>query len=140
MHTAAYLIDIAALFYLMGLLHSNTSLNAERQKPFLIAVTLTISVIVLEAATIVTNNYNLNLRGFHILCNTLGFALAPLIPLAIALIFDRMILEKHRIMLLPTGLNAAAAALSPVFGWIFTVDAANNYTRGDFFFAFVALS
>ncbi|HHT42385.1 MAG TPA: GGDEF domain-containing protein [Firmicutes bacterium] len=139
MHTAAYLIDIAALFYLMGLLHSNTSLNAERQKPFLIAVTLTISVIVLEAATIVTNNYNLNLRGFHILCNTLGFALAPLIPLAIALIFDRMILEKHRIMLLPTVLNAAAAALSPVFGWIFTVDAANNYTRGDFFFAFVAV-
>jgi len=56
MYIATYIIDMAALFYLMGLLCSSTTLNIHRKKPFLAAVILTIIIILSEAGTILTNN------------------------------------------------------------------------------------
>lgn len=137
MYIATYIVDIAALFYLMGLLYSSTNLNMQRKQPFLIAIILTIVMILSESGTIHTNNGSLNLRVTNIFCNVLGFSLAPLIPIAIILIFDRMILKSRKYLLIPTLINIVAAVFSPIFKFIFYVDAHNQYSRGDYFFVFI---
>ncbi|NLZ52352.1 MAG: diguanylate cyclase, partial [Thermoanaerobacteraceae bacterium] len=42
-------------------------------------------------------------------------------------------------MLVPTFINIVATVLSPVFGFIFYVDANNQYIRGDHFFIFITV-
>lgn len=139
MYIATYIIDIAALFYLMGLLYSSTALNIYRKKPFLIGIILTVIIILSEAGTVFADNGSLNLRDINILCNILGFALTPMIPIAITLIFDRRILRTHKLLLVPTLINIVATVLSPLFGFIFYVDANNQYIRGDYFFIFTTV-
>ena len=139
MYIATYLIDIVALFFLIWLLYSSAALNNHRKKPFLIGIILTIIIILSEAGTVFTDNGSLNFRSINILCNVLGFSLTPIIPIAITLIFDRRILTTHKLMLVPTFINIVAAVLSPVFGFIFYVDANNQYIRGEYFFIFIAV-
>jgi len=139
MYVATYGIDIAALFYLVGLLKSSTALKSNRKKPFLAGIILTIIIILAEAGTIVADNGSLNLRNLNIFTNVLGFALTPLIPIVITLIFDRRILTIHKLILVPSGINIVAAILSPLFRFIFYVDVNNQYVRGDYFYIFVAV-
>lgn len=137
MYTATYIIDIAALFYLMRLLYSSTALNNQRKKPFLIAIILTIIIILSESVTVLTENGSLNFRSINILSNILGFALTPMIPISIALIFDRMILRMNKLWLIPNLINIIATILSPLFRFVFYVDEYNLYMRGDYFFIFI---
>ena len=139
MFIATYLIDIAALLCLIGLLKSGTALNRNRKKPFLIGIILTIIIILSETGTIFADSGSLDLRNINIFSNVLGFALTPMIPIVITLIFDRRILTTHRLILVPTGINIIAAVLSPLFGFIFHVDANNEYVRGDYFYIFIAV-
>lgn len=139
MYTATYFIDIAALFYLMGLLYSSTALNNYRKKPFLVAIILTVVIILSEAGTVLNSNGILNLRSINILCNVFGFALTPMIPIAIILIFDKMILRTHKLLLIPSLINIIATVLSPLLRFIFYVDANNQYIRGDYFFIFITV-
>jgi len=137
MYISAYIIDIAALLYLAGAVYSSTALNLFRKKPFLIGIIFTVIIIVSEAGTVFAGNGNLNLRSINILCNILGFALAPVIPLAIAFIFDRRFFRRYRFLLIPTFVNIVLTVLSPLFKLIFYVDASNDYFRGDCFFIFI---
>ena len=75
MYIATYIIDIAALFYLMGLSYSSTTLNMQRKKPFLIAMLLTVIMILSEVGTVLTNNGSPNLRIINMVFNVLGFLL-----------------------------------------------------------------
>jgi diguanylate cyclase (GGDEF)-like protein len=138
MYIATYSIDIAALLYLMWLLHSSTALDSRRKKPFSAAIILTVTVILAEAGTIFAGNGNVAFRSLNIFCNVVGFALTPIIPLAIALIFYSDILRTHKILLVPTYINIVATVLSPWFGFVFHVNASNQYFRGDYFFVFMA--
>jgi diguanylate cyclase (GGDEF)-like protein len=139
MYVATYLIDIAALFYLMGLLYSSTSLNSERKKPFLIAILLTVAIIFAEAGTLFIDSQYMNLRNLLIFCNVIGFSFSPMIPIVITFIFDRRILKNLKVLLIPTLINIGLCILSPFYGFIFHVDFNNQYVRGDFFFMFVAV-
>jgi diguanylate cyclase (GGDEF)-like protein len=139
MYIATYIIDIAALFYLIGLLHTSTVLKGHRKKPFLIGIALTVVIILCEAGTVFSANGILNLRIINIICNVLGFALTPMIPVAITLIFDRMILKTYKFLLIPTLINMVATVLSPLSRFIFYIDANNQYTRGDYFFIFITV-
>lgn len=139
MYIATYMIDIAALFYLLSLLSSGTSLNSDRKMPFMFSIILTVVIILSEAGTIWASRGNLNLRSMNIFSNVLGFSLSPIIPIAITLIFDSRILTTHKVLLLPSLINIVATVLSPFFNLIFYVDAYNNYLRGHFFFVFIVL-
>lgn len=137
MYIVTYLIDIVALFYLIGLLNGSTALNSYRKKPFMIGIILTTIIILCESVTVFTVNGSLHFRSLHILSNILGFALTPMISLVIVLIFDRRIFKKHKLLLIPTLMNILASVLSPLYGFIFYVDANNLYTRGDYYFIFI---
>lgn len=137
MYATTYIMDIAALLFLIILLYSSTSLNIDRKKPFLFAIILTIIVILSEAGTILSSTEILNYRNLNILFNVLGFSLAPLIPISIIFILDRMILEKYRLLLIPTIINMVVTIMSPIHKYIFYVNVNNHYARGDYFFIFV---
>lgn len=139
LYMAAYILDIAALFYLLWLLYSNTALNIQRKKPLFIGIILTVVIILSEAGTVLAGNGFLRHRTVNIMCNVIGFAFSPVIPIIITLIFDRRILTTRRFLLFPTFINIFAAALSPFYGLIFYVDAYNHYMRGHYFFIFVAV-
>ncbi|NLG52551.1 MAG: GGDEF domain-containing protein [Clostridiales bacterium] len=119
---------------MLWLLRSNAVLKNYRRTPFFIGVTLTVIIILAEAGTVFTDY-----RAVNILCNVIGFSLAPMIPLVIVLIFDNRLLGKRRLLLIPTLINIVAVVLSPLFGYIFHVDADNRYVRGDYFFIFIAV-
>jgi diguanylate cyclase (GGDEF)-like protein len=136
-HIAIYIIDIIALFFLFGLLHSNNFLSKQRKRSFSYGIVFTVLVILSEGGTILVSGGSAELRSFNIFFNVIGFALTPVIPIVLIAIFDTKILQMHKLILLPTILNFVAVTLSPLFGWIFYVDANNYYQRGSVFFFFV---
>ncbi len=139
MYIATYIIDIAALIYLIALLYSSTALNANRKKPFLMSIILTIIIILSEAVTVYTNTESASLRSINIVSNILGFALTPMIPIVITLIFDRKLFRTRKFLLIPTLINIIATVLSPLFRFVFYVDANNHYIRGDYFLIFITV-
>ena len=70
MHTATYLLDIAALGCLMGMLHSDTALNAA-QKTVLAAAILSVVAILSEAGQS-SLALSIWICDLHIFFNTLG--------------------------------------------------------------------
>lgn len=128
-HSCTYLLNRIAVF--------KRCIEYKPQKTFFDSIILTIVIILSEAGTVLTNNGSLNLRSINIVCNVLGFILTPMIPIAITLIFSRMILTTHKLLLIPTFINIVATVLSPIFRFIFYVDANNQYIRGDYFFVFI---
>ncbi len=132
-----YILDLAALLFLLGLLFGSSSLDKQRKMPFSISIILTVIVILSEVITVLSDSGNINLRSVNILFNVLGFALTPVIPIAIISIFGKGIFKKYKLLLIPTLINVFAAVLSPLFGFIFYVDAQNNYVRGNYFFIFI---
>jgi diguanylate cyclase (GGDEF)-like protein len=136
-YVATHVIDIAALLCLTVLLYSSTALNSNRKRPFFAGIALTIIIILSEAGTLFAGQGSTNLRALNVICNVLGFALAPIVPLAITFIFDSGILRRTKIFFLPTLINMVAAALSPFYMSIFYVDGSNRYVRGDHFFVFI---
>lgn len=132
-------IDIFALLFLCVLLHRSNMLNNYRKKPFLFAIVLTIIIILSEAGTILAGDGYTGLRNFNICCNVVGFAITPMIPLALIAISDITILQTHKLLLLPTLINMIAVVLSPAFKLIFYVDINNHYERGNSFFIFIVV-
>ena len=131
--------DVIALLFLYALLRRSNMLDNYRKKPFLFGIVLTIIIIFSEAGTIQASAGNAGLRNLNILCNILGFALTPMIPIALIAISDIEILQKHKLLLLPTLINTVAAVLSPIFKLIFYVDVNNQYKRENSFFIFVVV-
>ena len=138
-HIATYFIDIIALVFLYGLLYKSNILNNYRKRPFLFAILLTVLIILAEVGTLLAGNERVELRTLNVVCNTIGFALTPMIPIALIAILDIKFLQTHKVLLLPTLIGFTAAVLSPLFGFIFSIDADNQYERGKLFFIFVAV-
>lgn len=133
-------IDIAALFLLCVLIHNSSMLNSYRKKPFLFGIILTVTIILAEGGTLLAINGDAALRGFNILCNVAGFALTPVVPLALIAISDIGILRAYKFLFLPTVVNLFAAVFSPSLRLYFYVDASNHYERGDYFPVFIVVS
>ncbi|NLB80977.1 MAG: hypothetical protein GX800_05075 [Clostridiaceae bacterium] len=137
-YIATYLIDISALIFLCYLIYSNNILDQNRKGPFYFGTVLTVLIILSEAGTILAENGNADMRLLSIICNVFGFALTPVIPIILIVIFDANIPKTNKLLLLPSILNMFATVLSPWLGFVFYVDANNHYERGNLFFIFVA--
>ena len=137
-YIATYLIDIAALIFLCFLIHNNNILDKNRKYPFYFGTALVILIIFSEGGTIITGGEGSGMRLLNIICNVLGFSLAPVIPIILVTIFDIKIIKTNKYLIMPSILNIIAVALSPWLGLIFYVDANNYYERGYLFFVFVA--
>lgn len=134
---ATYVTDIAALLFLLGILNTGTILNNRRKRPFTYAIALTIVIILAEAGSILAAGGGSVVRTINIICNILGFALTPLIPLVLLYIVEAPAHRPPKWLLLPTVINVVAVVLSPFYRLVFHIDAQNQYFRGDYFFIFV---
>ena len=138
-YLATYIMDIIALIFLFVLLYNNYQLGSHHKRLFSWGIFFTIFVILAEIGTIIAYEGKAELRSLNILCNVVGFSMTPVIPIVLTAIFDTKTLKRHGFLLLPTMINIAVVILSPIFGWIFYVDAGNHYVRGPLFFIFVAV-
>lgn len=136
---AISLINIIALVILSRMINGNNVIVNRRKKPFALGIALTIVVILAEIGTIVADDGGSSWRSLNILSNVLGFMFTPLIPVVFLAIFDIKMIQTRLFLLLPAFLNGIAAILSPIFGLLFSVDANNQYTRGNLFFLFVTV-
>lgn len=134
-----YTLDVIALFFLYGLLHTNNLLSSHRKRAFIFGIIIAVLVILSEVGTILVFDGAVELRGLNIMFNVLGFALTPLIPIALISIFDTKAMQRHLILLLPSLVNIFIVVLSPIYGWIFFVDANNLYSRGSYFYIFIII-
>lgn len=132
-------INILALVILSRLVFSNSIIIRQRKKPFCVGIIITIIVILAEIGTIVAGGGGAEWRYLNITSNVLGFIFTPFIPLVLLAIFDVRVLKSHVYLLLPALINGIVAGLSPFFGFIFSIDADNRYTRGPFFLLFVTV-
>lgn len=132
-----YVIDVLALVFLLVLVQDNNLLSCRHKSSFSWALIFTVLVILCETGSVALLDKGPAFRGLHLGVNTLGFFLAPFIPLALMRVFDGDIFSQKGWLLLPSLLNGLAVILSPFFGLIFYINAYNDYMRGDFFFLFV---
>lgn len=128
-----------ALVILARMVRSNNILITQRKKPFRFGILLTIVVILAEVGTIVAADGGAEWRPLNMVSNVFGFMFTPFIPLVLLAIFDGKVLKSHFYLLLPALINAVAAGLSPFFGFLFSIDADNRYTRGPLFLLFVTV-
>ena len=132
-------INIFALVILSRLVVSNSIIIRQRKKPFCIGIIITVIVILAEVGTIVAGGGGAEGRYLNITSNVLGFIFTPFIPLVLLAIFDVRVLKSHVYLFLPALINGIVAGVSPFFGFIFSIDADNRYTRGPFFLLFVTV-
>lgn len=96
----------------------------------------TIILLLLEIATIIMELSSSNSLVIpHRIANIIGFSLCPAVPF-ILLFYDSNIRNRNicnRFLAIPMFFNIFMCVLSYKTGWIFFVDAQNQYTRGNIF-------
>lgn len=130
-YIATYLIDISALIFLCYLIYNNSILDQNRKGPFYLGAVLTVLIILSEAGTILVENGNADLRYLSIIFNVFGFALTPVIPIFLIVIFDANILKTNKLLLLPSILNMFSTVLSPWLGFVFYFCSFLHNKRGN---------
>lgn len=137
-YLATHLIDIVALIFLCSLIYNNNILNDKRKGPLWLGTILTIIIILSQVGTMIVLDGDADMRFLNIICNVIGFALTPLIPIVLIAIINVKILRVNKLVMLPSIINIIATVLSPWLGIIFYVNVNNHYTRGNGFLIFMA--
>lgn len=129
-------LAILALCFTIYLAKRNIVINNHKNKIYMSLSVITIVLLILEIATILmVLSSNTNLVIPHRIANIMGFSLSPVVPF-IFLFFNNNKEKRifHKCFLaIPLYLNAFMCILSYKTGWIFFVNAQNQYSRGDLF-------
>ena len=130
------MLAIITLCFTIGLAKRNLVINHDKNRVYIAAALITIIILLLEIATLLlVQHTNSSLVIIHRLANVLGFALSPLVAY-ILLNFNLDMSIGHvqrRFLRFPLYVNGLICILSYKTGWIFYVDAYNQYSRGDLF-------
>jgi diguanylate cyclase (GGDEF)-like protein len=130
------MLAIITLCFTIGLAKRNLVINHDKNRVYIAAALITIIILLLEIATLLlVQHTNSSLVIVHRLANVLGFALSPLVAY-ILLNFNLDMSIGHvqrRFLRFPLYVNGLICILSYKTGWIFYVDAYNQYSRGDLF-------
>lgn len=130
------LLAIITLCFTIWLAKRNIVINNYKNRIYIFAAATTIIILVLEIATILMDQSSSpSLVIPHRIANIIGFALSPAVPCMI-LFFNKtskINMLLHAVISFPLFFNALMCMASYKTGWIFFVDAHNQYTRGDLF-------
>ncbi|MCM1566675.1 MAG: GGDEF domain-containing protein [Dehalobacter sp.] len=129
-------LAIIILCFAIYLAKRNIVVNNYKNKIYIFVSLITIILLLLEITTILMElSSNKHLVIPHRIANIIGFSLCPVVPYI--LLFFNSKREKgifaNRILALPLYFNAFVCISSYKTGWIFFVDAQNQYTRGNLF-------
>lgn len=127
---------IIALCFTISLAKRNVAVNNKKNMIYIVASVTTIILLILEITTILIElSSNNKLIVPHRIANILGFSFSPVVPF-ILLFFnsnkEKKSLYKY-LLTMPLFFNTFICALSYKTGFIFFVDAQNQYTRGKLF-------
>lgn len=127
---------IIALCFTISLAKRNVAVNNKKNMIYIFASVTTIILLILEITTILMAiSSNNKLIVPHRIANILGFSLSPVVPFI--LLFFNSNKEKNSLykyfLTIPLFFNTFICALSYKAGFIFFVDAQNQYTRGNLF-------
>lgn len=128
-------LAIVALCFTIFLVKRNPVVNNYKNKIYISVSVITIILLILEIVTILMElSSNNKLVIPHRITNIMGFSLSPVVPF-IFLFFNNKEREifYNRFLAIPLFFNAFMCILSYKTGWIFFVDAQNQYTRGNVF-------
>lgn len=131
-------LAITALCFTIGLAKRNAAVNNKKNWLYISASAVTIILLILEIATILMDlSSNGKLLIPYRIVNILGFSLSPVVPY-ILMFFNgnrgRKYMFRNYILRLPLYINFIICIISYKTGFIFFVDAQNQYTRGELFF------
>ncbi|WLC84983.1 GGDEF domain-containing protein [Clostridium estertheticum] len=129
-------IAIIALCFTISFGKKNVVVCNKKNMIYIYAAVTTIILLILEITTILMEiSSNNKLMMPHRIANILGFSLSPLVPFI--LLFFNSNKEKNILyncfLTIPLCFNAFMCILSYKTGFIFFVDAQNQYTRGNLF-------
>jgi len=129
-------LAIIALRFTISFAKRNVVVGNKKNMIYIYAAVITIILLILEITTILMElSSNNKLMIPHRIANILGFSLSPLVP-CILLLFNSN-KEKNILhncfLTIPLCFNAFMCLLSYKTGFIFFVDAQNQYTRGNLF-------
>lgn len=130
------ILAIITLCFTIGLAKRNFVINYDKNKVYIAVALITIIILLLEIATFfMVQSSRPDLVIPHRLTNVLGFALSPLMAfILLSFTLDLSIsLTRRSLLRLPLYANGLICILSYRTGWIFYVDAYNQYSRGDLF-------
>ncbi len=129
-------LAIIALFFTIGFAKRNVVVCNKKNIIYISAAATTIILLILEITTILMElSSNNKLMIPHRIANILGFSLSPIVPFI--LLFFNNNNEKSILyncfLTIPLCFNDFMCVLSYKTGFIFFVDAQNQYTRGNLF-------
>lgn len=130
-------ISIAALLMLVYMTFINDSLPHTSRLRFIAAISATAVVILAEVVSSCLPAASEAGYRIVVLCNVVGFALTPFVPVLISLAFCSRSFRFDWALLVPIGVNFALALLSPGFGFLFMQPRGGAYARGGYFWIFV---
>ncbi|HOB12096.1 MAG TPA: GGDEF domain-containing protein [Syntrophomonadaceae bacterium] len=130
------IVAIITLCFTIWLARRNMVISRYKNQLYISAAATIILILILEIATILMAlSSNANLVIPHRIANMLGFSLSPVVPF-ILLFFHwnkKNSVLPFALAIGPLILNALICIFSYNTGWIFFVNAQNQYTRGDLF-------
>ena len=128
------ILAIITLCFTVGLAKRNMVVNDHKNKLYIAAALITVLILLLEIATVLMVRFpHPDLAIPHRLANVIGFSLSPLVAFIILSFTLGPSADLHRLLRLPLYINGVISILSYKTGWIFYVDAYNQYSRGDLF-------
>lgn len=131
------IVSAMAMLLLCIIISNNEILDRKMKLFFTYAIIGTIIVTFCEVGTYFFEKPYTDLRIQSLLCDVIGFSIAPFIPIFMALSFSNADFFKVKVWIFPATINMFFTVLSPFFGLIFAVSQENIYTRGPWFAIFI---
>lgn len=130
------ILSVVALCFTVYFAKRNIFINKYKNKIYISASVITIILAILEVTTILIESLSGNKLVIpHRIINIIGFSLSPAVPFILS--FLRSNKKKgisHDILLaIPLLFNVFMCILSYETGWVFFVNAQNQYSRGSLF-------
>lgn len=132
------IVNIAVLLIMMTMSLYNNILEYKQRIGFAITFLVIGIVISAEAITVWVDGLDVKYRMLHILANTIGFSLTPMIPVLCGGSISQFKRKNPVLLLLLIG-YWIILILSPKLGTIFYVDARNIYHRSDLYGIYIVM-
>lgn len=137
-YTAVSGINIIALLILDYIIRKSDVTSNKVNYFFRLSISAIIIAIAAEIATMYFGSASANYRLPNVIGNVIGFSVSPLIPLLIGRAISNQKKKSAILYWIPAAVNFVLSLLSSKFSIIFSVTIENVYSRGEFFWMYIA--
>lgn len=133
-----YFLTFAALLFAGSLVQRSQNINRYKNRFFVIAICVNAALLLTEIGIAMGRLYGN--RELLLVAFTINYMLSPFMPYTVMLMSRKKWSVQERILMIP-GIGIIVLALSsPITGWMFQVDASNEYSRGPLYIVSLLIS